>query len=227
MSDEIGYIWLYRQMKDWEWYTDVNTFKLFLHLLLSVNRGPKKHRGIQLKAGDILTGRIKLASEAGLSERNVRTALKHLKQTDDVSVKTYSNFSVISITNWKKYQAGDQRVTSKRPAGDQRVTTNNKEDNIDNSKENNKKKKPLAEKPLSVSVEVWEDFLVHRKSKKALLTETAMKGIITQAEKAGWTLEEALSECCIRNWQSFNAAWVEKKEKPNNGIELMDEAMNG
>lgn len=37
MSNQ-GWVKAYRQLLDWEWYTDVPTFKLFLHLLLIVNR---------------------------------------------------------------------------------------------------------------------------------------------------------------------------------------------
>ena len=33
----------------------------------------------------------------------------------------------------------------------------------------------------------------------------------TEADKAGWTLEQALSECCLRGWQAFKADWVKEK----------------
>jgi len=31
---------------------------------------------------------------------------------------------------------------------------------------------------------------------------------------AGWTLEKALEECCLRGWQAFKADWVAKKANP-------------
>jgi hypothetical protein len=37
-------------------------------------------------------------------------------------------------------------------------------------------------------------------------------GIAKQAAKAGWTLENALKEIIVRNWQSFNADWVAGKD---------------
>jgi DNA-binding transcriptional regulator YhcF (GntR family) len=70
------------------------------------------------------------------------------------------------------------------------------------------------QKPTNVSQQVWKDFLSQRKTK---LTETALKGIITQAEKAGWSLEQALTESIERGWQSFKAEWVIPKQ---NGFSL-------
>lgn len=65
--------------------------------------------------------------------------------------------------------------------------------------------------PEGVSVQVWTDFLQIRKDKRAKLTATALAGIQSEADKAGYTLEKALSACCARGWQSFNAEWVAGK----------------
>lgn len=66
--------------------------------------------------------------------------------------------------------------------------------------------------PTGVSSEVWQEFVNHRKSKKANVTPLVIKGIAEQARKAGWSLEDALKEIIIRNWQSFNADWVAGKD---------------
>ena len=65
--------------------------------------------------------------------------------------------------------------------------------------------------PDGVSLEVWQEFVNHRKSKKATVTPLVIKGIAEQARKAGWSLEDALKETVIRNWQSFNADWVKNE----------------
>jgi len=62
--------------------------------------------------------------------------------------------------------------------------------------------------PSGVSPEVWQEFVKHRKAKKAAVTPLVIKSIAEQADKAGWTLENALKETVVRNWQSFNADWV-------------------
>jgi uncharacterized protein YdaU (DUF1376 family) len=70
--------------------------------------------------------------------------------------------------------------------------------------------------PDGVSEEVWQEFVKHRKTKKASVTPLVIKGIEVQAKKAGWSLEDALKETVIRNWQSFNADWVKDQPKESN-----------
>jgi hypothetical protein len=59
---------------------------------------------------------------------------------------------------------------------------------------------------------VWQDFVILRKSQKAAITDTAMKGIIREANKAGIPLEDAIRMCCERNWRSFKADWLTQKQ---------------
>lgn len=66
--------------------------------------------------------------------------------------------------------------------------------------------------PDGVSQSVWDEFIAHRKSKGAKVTELVMDGISTQAVKAGWLLEDALKEIIVRNWQTFKADWVAPKQ---------------
>lgn len=65
--------------------------------------------------------------------------------------------------------------------------------------------------PEGVSQSVWDDFVKHRKAKKAQVTQTVIDGITKEAKKAGWPLEDALKETILRNWQSFKADWVANK----------------
>ena len=72
--------------------------------------------------------------------------------------------------------------------------------------------------PFGVSQEVWDSFVQQRKAKKAQVTELVIAGIQREADKAGWSLESALNEIVVRNWQSFKAEWV--KEKQSNSERL-------
>ena len=66
--------------------------------------------------------------------------------------------------------------------------------------------------PDGVSQLVWDSFVQQRKSKKAQVTDLVIDGIKKQADIAGWSLEDALNEVVVRNWQSFKAEWVAKPE---------------
>ena len=74
-------------------------------------------------------------------------------------------------------------------------------------------------KPDDVEDSVWRDFLIVRKKQKAEVTETSMAGIIREANKAGYSLNDALRTCCERGWRGFKADWV-KDEKP--GARVVD-----
>jgi uncharacterized protein YdaU (DUF1376 family) len=73
--------------------------------------------------------------------------------------------------------------------------------------------KPMNTAPDGVDQKVWEDFVQLRKVKKAAITDTAIKGILREANKAGYSLQEALETCCSRGWVGFKASWVQDAVK--------------
>jgi hypothetical protein len=152
MASKTGYIRLHRKLTDWEWYSDHNTTRLFLHLLLTVNYKASKYQGYDVPAGGTVTGYPALARQAGLSIKNVRTALTHLKATGEVAVKVCPKFSIISITNWEEYQQAGS-VTGSQVAGNRQATGSQ----VATSKEGNKTKKQTKDSNESYS-EAFEDF---------------------------------------------------------------------
>ena len=78
---------------------------------------------------------------------------------------------------------------------------------------NNHKPNKEIQTPFGVSNDVWDSFIKQRKLSRATVSETVIKSIQREAEKAGWTLEQALTEIVSRGWRSFKAEWV--KEKSN------------
>lgn len=122
-----GHIKLDRKILDWEWYGDINTCRLFVHLLLKANWKGGRFQGIEVPRGSLISSIKRLSEETGLSERQVRTALNHLKSTGEVTSKGHSKYSVITIKNYDLYQTNDKQndnqVTGKRQASDKQVTT--------------------------------------------------------------------------------------------------------
>jgi len=140
-----GWIKLHRQLLEWEWYSDINVTRLFLHLMLKANHKDKKYRGIVIQRGQLLTGRELLSSETGLSEQQIRTCLTKLKSTSDITIKSTSKGTLLTVDNYGIYQGCDDVSTSKststltneQPTDNQRVTTNKnvKNDNNVNNKD--------------------------------------------------------------------------------------------
>ncbi len=80
-----------------------------------------------------------------------------------------------------------------------------------------KKKATIVAPPDGVSNSVWQEFVSHRKSKKARVTQLVIDGIQKEATIAGWSLEDALKETIVRNWQSFKADWVKDENLSKTG----------
>jgi uncharacterized protein YdaU (DUF1376 family) len=78
-----------------------------------------------------------------------------------------------------------------------------------------KKEATVVATPEGVLQSVWDEFVAHRKSKKAKVTDLVIGKIAEEATKAGWSLEDALKEIIVRNWQSFKADWVAPKTFAN------------
>lgn len=115
-----GWVKLHRKITEWEWYSDINTCRLFIHLLLIANHTDKKWKGIDVKAGQCITGRISLSEQTGLTEQSIRTSLNKLKSTSEITIKSTNKYSIITILNWNSYQETNQpankQLTSNQPA---------------------------------------------------------------------------------------------------------------
>jgi hypothetical protein len=124
MTNQHGWIKLHRQILEWEWYSDNNCFRLFLHLLLKANHKEKRFKGIELKVGSIVTSRDLLARETGLSSQQIRTALNKLISTNEITSETSSQGTILQIVSYEKYQVSTNEITNEQPTSNQRVTTN-------------------------------------------------------------------------------------------------------
>jgi len=111
-------------MQDWEWYKDINTKVLFIHLLLTANIKECKYMGKEIPRGCVITTISKLSEETGLTPREVRTAIKHLISTGEIEVKTTNKNSIIKVHNYNVYQASIpvERQANDNQAPNQRQT---------------------------------------------------------------------------------------------------------
>lgn len=101
---ESGYIKLFRSFLQWEWYSDPNTARLFLHLILTANHHDKEWCGITIKRGQRVCSYEKLAYETSLTVKNVRTALSHLIRTNEVAYSSTRKYGLVTVNNYDKYQ---------------------------------------------------------------------------------------------------------------------------
>ena len=124
----------------------------------------------------------------------------------DIEINKYKEFSIAgkkgAEIRWSK--AGNREANS--PPNATPIATNNHKPLTTNHKPNKE-----IQAPFGVSDDVWESFVKQRKLSRATVTDTVIKSIDKEAQKAGWTLEQALSEIVARGWRGFKAEWVKDK----------------
>lgn len=191
MTNQQGWIKLHRQILEWEWYSDNNCFRLFLHLLLKANHKEKRFKGIELKVGSIVTSRDLLAKETGLSSQQIRTALTKLNSTNEITCVTSSQGTIIQIVSYEKYQIATNEITNDQPTNNQRITTKkndkkNKEENIYRSFQH-----------LSISVDEFNKLCIE-------YTKQQIDDILDQIENNANNKKYTSLYLTAKNWLSRN-----------------------
>lgn len=152
-----GWIAIHRQMIEWEWYTDANTVRVFLHCLIRANHQEAKWRGKVIKRGTFLSSFDILASELKLSRQQIRTAINKLKSTNEVTTSSSAQSTVFKVENYDIYQpatngatkhqpSNNQQITNEQPTDNQQITTNNNDNNVNNENTDNKSIVPAKQK---------------------------------------------------------------------------------
>lgn len=133
-----NYIKINRSILDWEWYQDNNTKVLFLHMMLKANWKKAKFKGVDIDRGSFASSYQSLSSETGLSVQNIRTSIRKLKSTGEITVTKYSKFTVFTVNNYCEYQKSN-KVSNDELTGNQQATnsqvTTIEEDKKERSKE--------------------------------------------------------------------------------------------
>lgn len=206
MNELNGYIKLFRKLIKWGWYKDNVVKGLFLHLLLIASFRDFEWLGRELKAGQVVTGRKKLAEELGFSEQQIRTALKKLESTKEITTETTNKYTIITVVNWEDYQ-GDEKNTTKsltneQPTSNQQVT--NKQPHIKNIKNNKNKKNRKKSADARPSLSLILDFIIAEK------LNVDGKKFFEYYSNRNWKFENGDD---ITDWKSLLRSWDKNEKK--------------
>lgn len=200
----MGYIKLFRKLREWEWYGEPSMLTIWVHLLLSANWDDTEWRGAVIPRGTFVTSLSSLATETGLSVSQIRLCLKRLKASGQIAIQASNKYTLITICKYEEYQ-----VTQQEEAPSQ-------------------EKKPTQETPrpaafqfrsaligLGVEPNVADDWLKVRKTKKGVNTETAFKAIereINKAVEAGYSANDCILLAVEKSWIGFKLEWALKED---------------
>lgn len=170
MAEKTTYIRLDRNIINWKWWYDHNTLIVFLFLLIRANIHDNGFSGQTIRRGQVCTSLPSLSNSTGLTIQQVRTAIKHLKSTGEITSKAFSKYQVITIVNYDKYQD----LTGKKPYNQQASNSHvtGKQQHIEKKEKKEKERRKgrsAPGSPSAVSAEVPERGTAAFKAKSHIL----------------------------------------------------------
>lgn len=141
--NDSGWINLHRKILEWEWYSDVNTFRLFVHMLLKANWREGKFKGTTVPRGSFVSSIAKLAEETGLTKDEIRTAILHLVNTKEITKQSTNKYTVFTVIKYNLYQDIPKQEDKQNPSNAHSIPKlfptieEYKESNKEKKKENN------------------------------------------------------------------------------------------
>ena len=132
MANKGNYVKIYRNITKWAWYKNSNTKAVFLHCIIRANWKPGNFEGREIQRGQFVTSLKSMAAETGLTVDEVRTALKHLNFTQEITQEKIPQGLIITVKNWRQYQDVPTQIPTAIPQDSHRIPNNR---NIKNNKE--------------------------------------------------------------------------------------------
>lgn len=200
-----GWIKLHRSLLDWEWYSDMNVRVVFIHCLLKANCKDVKYKGKDILRGSFATGLELLSRETGLTIAQIRVTLNKLKMTNEITIQTSTEGSIISITNYDLYQSNDKQndkpiaseMTNESQTNDKPIASNNNNKNEKNDK--NKEKDTIVskkkDKPSGLLPVYFQFMILGLTPDKAILKA---EKFISYYQSNGWKI----SKNPMKDWKA-------------------------
>jgi len=213
-----GYVKIHRKLIQWGWYKNSVVKDTFLHLIFTANFKDMPWEGITIKRGQVVTSYESLADDLGFSIQQVRTAIKKLKSTGEITTQATNRYTIVTVVNFDDYQSTDENLTdeitsnatNKQQTNNKQITNNQQQRKNDKNDKNNKN---IYSEINSLIFEYTDnkelqqaliDFIEMRKRiKKPLATKRAFT-ILTNKLKAynEQTQIKMLDNAIEKNWLS-------------------------
>lgn len=204
---------------DWEWYENTNVFRLFYHCLLHTNLEDKRYCGREIKAGQFVSSITRISAETGLTESQVRTALKKLKDTGYISTKSTNKYTIYTVNEYQKYidcgqvakATTEENTVVKNGTKMEQPVERKMEQSEENAKETCEKSKETCEKSNKKAINecferLWQKY--PNKRGKGQVSDTKKKTLYEIGEEK---IERALKR--YLDDLSKDSSW----RKPQNG----------
>jgi len=208
-----GWVKLHRSLADWEWKTSPKHIAVFLDLLLQANHKPKKYRGVLIDVGSLTTSYQAISDRTGVSYQSVRTVIRDLISTGEVTHKSNNKFSMITITKWCNFQEDNRQtnnqLTINQQSTNNQLTTNKNVKNVKNVK--NTYSKDFVALFNDEEIITWLKDTGNKKIHDALLSEYTELFLIKEITNAFYWQQENKK----RKAGTFLKGWCERSNDPD------------
>ncbi len=211
-----GWIKLHRSLTEWEWYDDMNTRAVFIHLLLTVSIREQKWHGITVPRGGRIVSYPRLAEETFLSLSKVRTAIEHLEGTGEIARSSHGKFTVISIKNFDRYQGDDTEIAGYSQE-DRREVAGSSQQYKKEKKEKKEKKDEKREESAPAEIPTLEEIREYCAQRSSVIKPEKFHSFY---EACGWKRAGKP----ITDWKAVVRVWearegdFQKPEPPKTGL---------
>ena len=148
-----SWIKIFRELLQWEWFEKAEMVQLFIYLLLKASCEDKQWQGITVKRGQLVTSNGSMRRDLKLSEQQIRTCIKRLISTGEITYQSTNRYVIITIRNYDKYQ--ENKSIANEPINEQANTLPTDEQRAINEQTTTSKEiKNIRNKEISISEDI-------------------------------------------------------------------------
>ena len=207
---EQGWVKLHRKFINWEWYDEPTVKSVFIDLILNANHQAAAWHGHEIEKGSFVTSVADIAARNGLTTQQVRSALKKLEKTGEISKKATNKNTLIIVLGYAKYQ---DLIDTEQQTNNKQTTNSlyNKNEKNEKNEENIHKRETIKETTdMFISAPSLDEI-------KRYISENSLKtnaqDFYDYYEGNGWTVARAP----MKNWKAMCRKWsrsqITRKEK--------------
>lgn len=165
-----GWVCVHRKLLEWEWFSEPKMVQFFMYCLLRANHKNINYKGIELKKGDFICSIPTIQADLKLSVQEIRTCIKRLKSTGEITDKITNKYRIISLCNYSKYQEkkelndrqnnrqNNSPVTGKQQTNNSPVTVDNNDNNSTMEQDSFLGASPKKAKPKNPDISLQEFY---------------------------------------------------------------------
>ena len=148
-----SWIKIFRELLQWEWFEKAEMVQLFIYLLLKASCEDKQWQGIVIKRGQLVTSNASMRRDLKLSEQQIRTCIKRLISTGEITYKATNRYVIITICNYDRYQENKSAANEQNNEQPNTLPTDNQRA-INEQSTTSKEIKNIRNKEISISEDI-------------------------------------------------------------------------